>query len=70
MTKPFVTRRLEWKIDELKAKLRAADAMANAIDELVRRKMLGSRSIAADARLDYGDPWTYKFNDAVPFSRD
>lgn len=42
-------------------KLRAADRMAAAIDYLVLMKVINSRSIAADARLDYGQPITDPF---------
>lgn len=36
----------------------AADKMAAVIDDWVRRGILGSRSELADARLDYGEPFT------------
>jgi hypothetical protein len=39
-------------------RLRAADRMAAAIDLLVRRGALDARSLPADARLDYGTPWS------------
>lgn len=42
-------------------KLRAADGMAKAIDTLVERGILDARSLAADARLDYGDPFKYEY---------
>jgi hypothetical protein len=37
---------------------RCADVMAAAVDVMVHRGQLDSRSIVADARLDYGEPWT------------
>lgn len=39
--------------------LRAADKMAAIIDEMVKDGQLDSRSPLADARLNYGEPWTY-----------
>lgn len=38
--------------------LRAADAMAEAIDRMIRAGLLDPRSPIADARLDYSDPGT------------
>jgi hypothetical protein len=35
----------------------AADRMAAAVDDLVRRGLLDARSLLADARLDYGEPF-------------
>jgi hypothetical protein len=37
---------------------RAADRMAAAVDVMVRRNVLDPRSLVADARLDYGQPFT------------
>lgn len=37
---------------------RAADRMAAAVDVMVRRNVLDARSLVADARLDYGQPFT------------
>lgn len=37
---------------------RAADRLAAAVDLMVHRGVISSRSPAADARLDYGDPLT------------
>jgi hypothetical protein len=36
---------------------RAANRMAAAVDFMVNRRLLDARSPAADARLDYGDPF-------------
>ena len=35
----------------------AADRMAAAVDDLIRRGLLDARSVLADARLDYGNPF-------------
>lgn len=47
---------IESRVIELEGKLRAADAVMEAIDRQVRLGTLDSRSKIADARLDYGDP--------------
>lgn len=46
--------------DGMTLKIRAADAMAKAVDDAVRRGSLNSRSAIADARLDYGEPFPVK----------
>ena len=51
------------EIFELKVKLERADEMARAIDILVERRVLGARSIVADARLRYGMPYIYEFSE-------
>lgn len=43
---------------ELKMKLRDADIMAAAIDDQIHRHLLGSRTMIADKRLNYGEPFT------------
>jgi hypothetical protein len=48
------------KCVEYSIKVRAADAMAKAIDDWVERGLLDSRSLLADARLNYGKPYTYE----------
>ncbi len=55
------------EIERLTTALQSADVMANAIDELVNRRGMNSRSIVSDARLQYGDPWQYQFYADVPF---
>jgi len=47
----------------------AADIMAAAIDVLVYRKCLDSRSIIADARLDYGDPFPIEVAEEMVFGK-
>ncbi len=42
--------------------LRAADKMARVIDDWVKRGLIDARSAAADARLNYGDPFTYEWS--------
>lgn len=42
----------------------AADAMAEAVDTMIQRRALDSRSLVADARLDYGDPFKYEAKEA------
>lgn len=39
---------------------RCADAMAATVDIMVHRKLIDARSLVADARLDYGDPWSHE----------
>ncbi len=46
--------------NELELKLKDADVLAMIIDISVQRGILNSRSLIADARLDYGEPWKYK----------
>lgn len=38
----------------------AADALAAAADVMVHRKLIDARSLVADARLDYGEPWSHE----------
>ena len=47
----------EGKVDESPFKLKAADKMAQIIDDMVRNGTLDARSGLADARLDYGEPF-------------
>jgi len=42
--------------------LRAADKMAKAIDEAIKRGYIDARCAIADARLDYGEPFKYEFS--------
>ncbi len=42
-----------------------ADVLAAACDEAVRRKTIGERSLIADCRLDYGDPFTQEQVEAI-----
>lgn len=42
-------------------KLRAADKIVRVIDDMVQRKLIDERSALADARLDYGEPFTYDY---------
>jgi len=44
----------------IKTKLKGLDILVLIIDLAVRERMLGSRSLAADARLNYGTPWEYE----------
>ncbi len=44
----------------LETKLKEADILAMAIDIAVQRGILNSRSLIADSRLNYGDPWKYE----------
>ena len=53
----------ELEVSQLRIKLRAADAMARVADDWVERGIINSRSALADARLDYGDPYTYEYSD-------
>ena len=39
-----------------------ADRMAKVADDMVERGRIDSRSALADARLDYGKPYTYKYH--------
>ena len=48
-------------IAELKLKLKAADLVMKAIDEMVDRGALDSRSQIADARLNYCVPFQYHY---------
>lgn len=56
-------------VDEQALKLRAADALARAVDQAVTAGCLGSRSSIADARLDYGDPHRYEAGEAAHVER-
>ena len=60
--------KLQAEVERLKLKLADADVMANAVDELVRRGAINSRSVVSDKRLGYGEPWQYDFNDDLPFA--
>jgi len=51
---------------ELLLKLRAADQMAKVADDWVERGQIDSRSALADARLNYGKPYTYEFSGTFP----
>ncbi len=53
---------LQREVFRLRIALRNADAMARAVDKLVERGALDARSLVADARLDYGEPWKYEFS--------
>ncbi len=53
---------LETEVCQLLIKLRDADEIAKAIDELVKRGALDARSLVADARLNYGTPYIYEFS--------
>lgn len=44
--------------NKLTVKLRPANAIVAVIDEWVRRNLIDARSALADARLDYGDPFS------------
>ena len=45
--------------------LMAADKVMLAIDDQVKRNLLGSRTAIADARLCYGEPFEYKYIEAA-----
>jgi hypothetical protein len=49
---------LELKVSYQFTKLRAADEMAKVCDDWVVRKVIDARSALADARLNYGQPFT------------
>ena len=49
------------EISQLEMRLASADVMAMMIDVFVQRGYLNSRSLVGDARLDYGEPWNYKY---------
>lgn len=56
------------KLTELELKLQDADILAMTVDILVKRGLiekrgLDARSLIADARLDYGNPWEYEHAD-------
>lgn len=53
---------LNAKVSKLLLKLRAADAMARAVDSAISCGQLNPRSMIADARLDYGEPGSYEFS--------
>lgn len=53
---------LERRCVDLEIKLRAADEMARVCDDWVTRGLIDARSALADARLDYGEPFTYGFS--------
>lgn len=44
----------------LELKLVDADILAMTTDVAVKRGSLNARSLIADARLDYGNPWKYE----------
>lgn len=44
--------------NKLTVKLRLANVIVAVIDDWVRRNLLDARSALADARLDYGDPFS------------
>lgn len=46
---------------QLELKLIAADILAMTTDVAVQRGILDSRSLIADARLNYGGPWKYEY---------
>jgi len=57
------------QLEELKPKnhkyfssLLMADCLASAIDVQINKGTLNSRSMIADARLNYGDPMEYEYN--------
>lgn len=56
---------LRAELNELKWKVRAADAMADAVAVLVQIRKIDSRSRAADALLDYRDPPRDERTDAM-----
>jgi len=41
----------------LRLKVQAADCLAGAVDCMVYRKVIDARSVIADARLAYGEPF-------------
>ena len=45
----------------LQLKLRDADIVMKVIDDLIKGGALDARSIIGDARLNYGDPYDYKY---------
>ena len=49
------------ELTQLELKLISADILAMTTDVLIKRGVLGSRSLVADARLDYGEPWKYEY---------
>ncbi|HTU15654.1 MAG TPA: hypothetical protein VMF31_10675 [Solirubrobacterales bacterium] len=46
---------------------RAADRMAAAIDVMINRGQVNARSVAGDARLDYGDPFSREEAERIVF---
>lgn len=54
---------LLWKIEELSSKLIDADILAMTVDVSIQRKGLDPRSLVGDARLNYGQPWKFKYAD-------
>jgi len=48
-------------VGEMKVKLIMADRVMQLIDKAVEENRMDSRSAIADARLNYGKPWTYFF---------
>lgn len=51
----------ERDLNEMEIELRAADALAKAVDDAVQSGWLNARSTIADARLNYGQPFEYKW---------
>lgn len=51
----------ELLVGEMQADLRAADYLAKVIDEQIKLGNINTRSAIADARLDYGTPYKYKY---------
>jgi len=48
------------ELSQLELKLIDADILALTTDIAVQKGVIGSRSLIADARLDYGEPWKYE----------
>lgn len=61
-TVPNVSTSEQLRTWDMESSLRAADAVMQAIDKSVRLGNLGSRTPIADARLNYGQPFHYKFS--------
>ncbi len=55
--------RLKAQLAESKVQLRAADGMAEAVDDLVSRNKIDARSRLADRRLDYGEHYSYHYSE-------
>lgn len=45
------------RLADARANLRAADALAAAVDVMIERRLIDSRSVVGDRRLDYGEPF-------------
>jgi hypothetical protein len=49
--------------EKLLLKLYSADILVMTIDEMINRGVINPRSVIADARLNYGEPYQYEFID-------